>query len=342
MGGDDINNTSCIDTGGKLGLSGGWFVDNGDRVIWRRINGRTINVWDKYVNMLGSIRQFLFDGIFVNTERYNRTNRKSDKHKDIRYGVNKYLREVYGCGFDRTYNEVHGRKIGTRVTHNNIYDALIHYYGIDTMDWSYLFMGVDCFSTNNDQILECIAKSALYKSRLYDYFIGRYNLRFGGVVIDTRRKDSYNRKVIRLDWDGGSRLCDLSELMYNKRYAWIYMTSGSDRSDIRNYDVLMSGSSESVVLPDRCPIFNNIVLNYTGIDFSQKKKNKKRCSEGVYDGSKEDVWSAASIDRIDSSKGYSYDNIKIISEYANSLKNCHSEYYFECMLQYFRNNRAVI
>jgi hypothetical protein len=331
MDGVDIINNSCVDTK--------WFVDNGDRTIWRRVGGRVVNVWDQYVDMLGSIREFLFGGIFVNTERYNRTN---DNHKDIRYGVNKYLREVYGCGFDRTYNEVHGRRIGTRVSHNNIYNALINYYGIDTIDWSYLFMGVECFSNNNDQILECIAKSALYKSGIYDYFIDSYNLRVGGVVIDTRRKDCNNRKVIRLDWDGGSRLCDLSELMFNRRYVWRYMTSDDPRSGIRDYDIFLNNRDEKLIMPDRCPVFKNIVLNYTGIDFSGGLKNKKRCSTVVYKGSNEVEWSSASIDRIDSNRGYSYDNISIISDYANTLKNCHSEYHLESVLEYMRSTRKVI
>ena len=335
MDGVITDNDNCISTGGEKALNvGSWFVDNSDRVIWSRRCGRVINVWDEYVAMLGSIREFLFGGIFLNTGRYNRTH---DHHRDIRYGVNKYLREVYGCSFDRTYNIVHGRSVGTRVGHNDIYDALIDYYGIDGMDWVYLFIGVGCFSTSNDSILEYIAKSAL-RGGVYNYFVGRYNLRFGGVVIDTRRKDSSNRKVIQLEWDGGSRMCDLSELMFNQRYVWRYMTSHDERIGIRDYDIFLNNRDEKVVMPERCPVFGNIVLNYTGIDFNNKMKNKKRCSLAVYEGSNEVEWSAASIDRIDSNKGYTYDNIRIISDFANGLKNCYSEYHFERVLEYVRNN----
>jgi hypothetical protein len=62
----------------------------------------------------------------------------------------------------------------------------------------------------------------------------------------------------------------------------------------------------------------------------------------VYKGSNEVEWSSASIDRIDSNRGYSYDNISIISDYANSLKNCHSEYHLESVLEYMRSTRKVI
>ena len=335
MDGVITDNDNCISTGGEKALNvGSWFVDNSDRVIWSRRCGRVINVWDEYVAMLGSIREFLFGGIFLNTGRYNRTH---DHHRDIRYGVNKYLREVYGCSFDRTYNIVHGRSVGTRVGHNDIYDALIDYYGIDGMDWVYLFIGVGCFSTSNDSILEYIAKSAL-RGGVYNYFVGRYNLRFGGVVIDTRRKDSSNRKVIQLEWDGGSRMCDLSELMFNQRYVWRYMTSHDERIGIRDYDIFLNNRDEKVVMPERCPVFGNIVLNYTWIDFNNKMKNKKRCGLAVYEGSNEVEWSAASIDRIDSNKGYTYDNIRVISDFANGLKNCYSEYHFERVLEYVRSN----
>ena len=63
----------------------------------------------------------------------------------------------------------------------------------------------------------------------------------------------------------------------------------------------------------------NECKNYTGVDDDSKK-----------------TWSPASIDRIDSTKPYSYDNIEIISSYYNTqVKNCasHSQigklYYYQ-------------
>ena len=337
MDGVITDNNNCVSTGGEKSLDGGvksWFVDNGDRVIWSKRGSRVINVWDEYVDMLASIRSFLFDGEFVEGSRYNRGN----GYKDVKYGINKYVRDVYGCGFDRTYNEVHGRSIGIRVTATEIYNALIGYYGIDTMDWGYLFRGVSIFSTDNNDILEYIAKDTLVKGGIYEYFIKTYNLRVSGIVYD----DKGDRKVTKLDWDGGSRAIDLSELVVNKRHAWkVNMTKYPERSGIRDYDRFLDGRDEGVVMPDRCPIFGNIVLNYTGIDFSGGRKNKKLCSNAVYKDSTELVWSFASVDRIDSNKGYTYDNIKVISDFANGLKNCYGEYHCERVLEYIRSTRKA-
>jgi hypothetical protein len=86
--------------------------------------------------------------------------------------------------------------------------------------------------------------------------------------------------------------------------------------------MLLNGRSEDEVLPNRCPIDDSIILNYTGIDFSDKDNNINVCKNN--DGM-EDVWSSASIDRKDSNKPYTYDNVEIISHYYNTqVKNCAS------------------
>ena len=334
MEGVIIDNNNCVSTGGKKELGvGSWFVDNRDRVIWCKRGGRIINVWDEYVAMLGSIREFLFGGEFLNNEKYRRGIKKT---LDVQTAVRRYIRDVYGCSFSQTYNLVHG--VSVKVNHNVIYDALIDYYGIDGMDWGYLSRGVRCFYTDNDKILEYIANDTLVKGGIYNYFIKNHALKVDGVGINTSRKDGRARKVIILKWSDGGRPCDLSELVVNKRHAWKHMTKDEDRVGIRDYDRFLNGRDESLVMPERCPVFGNIVLNYTGIDFNNGMKNKKRCSVAVYEGSNEVEWSAASIDRIDSNKGYTYDNIRVISDFANGLKNCYSEYHFERVLEYVRNN----
>ncbi len=94
----------------------------------------------------------------------------------------------------------------------------------------------------------------------------------------------------------------------------------NNRGDIKDYDVLLNGRSVTEVFPVYCPVFSNLRLNYTKIDFDGKH-NLKKCSEIAGYSDMGETWSAASIDRIDSNKGYSYDNIRIISHYANTLKN---------------------
>lgn len=338
MEGVITDNDNCVSTGGEKALEsevgvGGWFVDNRDRVIWCKRGGRVINVWDEYVAMLGSIREFLFGGEFLSNEKYRRGSKKT---LDVQTAVRRYIRDVYGCSFSQTYSLVHG--VSVNVNHNVIYDALIDYYGIDGMDWGYLSRGVRCFYTDNDKILEYIANDTLVKGGMYDYFIKNHALKVDGVGINTSRRDGRSRKVIRLKWRDGGRTCDLSELVVNKRHAWKHMTKDEDRVGIRDYDRFLDGRDESLVMPDRCPVFGNVVLNYTGIDFNNGMKNKKRCSLTVYEGSNEIEWSAASIDRIDSNKGYTYDNIRVISDFANGLKNCYSEYHFERVLEYVRSN----
>ena len=67
---------------------------------------------------------------------------------------------------------------------------------------------------------------------------------------------------------------------------------------------------------------------YNAIRFNSKtgkpiKGECKRYNEVVGDGDK--IWSFASIDRIDSTQPYSYDNVEIISAYYNTqVKNCAS------------------
>ena len=131
-----------------------------------------------------------------------------------------------------------------------------------------------------------------------------------------------------MEWDGGRRLIPLPSLMWDKRDWWRRSTYDSrDRANIRDYDVLLNGRSEDEVLPDVCPIDNNIVLNYTRIDFSSDNDNNigecKRHNDICGNGDK--IWSFASIDRIDSNREYSYGNVEIISQYYNTqVKNCAS------------------
>jgi hypothetical protein len=130
----------------------------------------------------------------------------------------------------------------------------------------------------------------------------------------------------------------LSDFLKNHKQWWGYMTRKQDRCDIRDYDVLLNGRSVKEVFPVYCPVFSNLRMNYTGIDFDGKN-NLKKCSEIAGDSDKGETWSLASIDRIDSNKGYSYDNIRIISQYANQLKNMGSTEQIIRLGEYLKNNK---
>jgi hypothetical protein len=188
-----------------------------------------------------------------------------------------------------------------------------------------------CFITNNGDILLYIANRIISDSSIYKYFVDRYKLRATGVDNKNfKRKDGKRRNTIKLEWDGGgSKRVELSSLVKDKRSWWRISTEGNsrDRVNIRDYDRLLNGRSEDEVLPDLCPIDNNIVLNYTRIDFSINNDNNiNECKRhNDIGGSGNKIWSSASIDRIDSNSEYSYDNIEIISQYYNTqVKNCAS------------------
>jgi predicted house-cleaning noncanonical NTP pyrophosphatase (MazG superfamily) len=75
-------------------------------------------------------------------------------------------------------------------------------------------------------------------------------------------------------------------------------------------------------------------MNYTRIDFSENNNKNINICKKINDDNIE--WSFASLDRIDSTKEYDYDNVEIISHYYNSqVKNCasHSQigklYYYQ-------------
>ena len=123
-----------------------------------------------------------------------------------------------------------------------------------------------------------------------------------------------------MEHNNGRRDMISSDFVRCYKQWWNSATNNSNRGDIRDYDVLLNGRSVTEVFPKYCPVFSNLRMNYTRIDFDGKN-NIRKCSEIAGYSDKWDSWSFASIDRIDSNKGYSYDNIRIISQYANGLKN---------------------
>lgn len=284
---------------------------------------KTINLNEMYDTMLGDVRVFLFGGEFVNLIG------ESKCKAGITQLVKTYTFKKYGITIENVYNKIHGNMTNTSsttMTVDILFNELKVKYGMTGMDWMYLYDNVRQFRTDDVEILEYMCNKIL-SNEIYEYFVTEYNLRTVGVVKKVkqfiRNKVSVDASInlITIEWNNGSRDMHLSDFLKNHKQWWGYMTRKTDRCDIRDYDVLLNGRSVTEVFPVYCPVFSNLRLNYTGIDFDNSMKNIKKCSEIAGYSDKGETWSCASIDRIDSSKGYSYDNIRIISQYANQLKN---------------------
>ena len=280
--------------------------------------GKTVNLSKMYDTMLGDVREFLFGGEFINI---------IDKNNGISQLVNAYTSKKHGVSMESVYNKTQGNIGDTTMTTDILFNELKNKYGMTGMDWMYLYNNVNQFYTDDVEILEYMSNRIL-SNEIHEYFVTEYNLRTVGVGKKMRLRIRNNVSVdvssnfIKLEYNNGSRDMSLSEFVKSYKQWWRVMTrsKNTNRGDIRDYDVLLNGRSVTEVFPVYCPVFSNLRMNYTGIDFDGKD-NLKKCSEIAGYSDKGETWSLASIDRIDSSKGYSYDNIRIISHYANKLKN---------------------
>jgi len=298
--------------------------------------GKTINLSEMYDTMLSDVREFLFGGEFVNSSEYNTCNNR----KNIIYAVKKYTVKKHGISIQCVYNKIHGNIRDTTMTTDIIFNELNVKYGMTGMDWMYLYNNVNLFVTNDVDILEYVGNRIL-NNDIHEYFVTEYNLRTVGVVKKVTPRINKNNVMvdrfethIKLEWNNGcNRVVTLSNLAKSYKHWWRVMTKTKKRSNIRDYDVLLNGRSVTEVFPVHCPVFSNLRMNYTGIDFDGKN-NIRKCSEIAGYSDKGETWSAASIDRIDSNKGYSYDNISIISHYANTLKNVGNIDHWRRLVQY--------
>ena len=281
--------------------------------------GKTVNLSEMYDTMLGDVREFLFGGEFINI---------IDKSNGIAPLVNAYTFKKHGITIQNVYNKIHGNIGDTTMTVDILFNELKVKYGITEIDWMYLYNNVNQFYTDDVEILEYMGNRIL-SNEIHEYFVTEYNLRTVGVGKKMRLCIRNNVSVeksstfIKLEWNnGGNKDVVLSDFVKSYKQWWKHMTGKESRKrgDIRDFDVLLNGRSVTDVFPVYCPVFSNLRLNYTGIDFDGKN-NIRKCSEIAGYSDKRETWSFASIDRIDSNKGYSYDNIRIISHYANNLKN---------------------
>jgi hypothetical protein len=285
--------------------------------------GKTVNLSEMYDIMLDDVREFLFGGEFVST---------IDKIAVGKAGipdlVSKYTVKKYSISIERVYNKIRGNLSGTTMTVDTLFNELKVKYGITGIDWMYLYNNVNNFYMNDVDILEYMGNRIL-SNDIHEYFVTEYNLRTVGVVKKMRHCINKNNvsvgkssNYIKIEWNNRSRNICLSDFVRSYKQWWRNATcnTNSNRGDIRDYDLLLNGRNVTEVFPKYCPVFSNLRMNYTGIDFGGKN-NIRKCSEIAGYSEKGETWSAASIDRIDSNKGYSYDNIRIISQYANNLKN---------------------
>jgi hypothetical protein len=285
--------------------------------------GKTVNLSDMYDTMLDDVREFLFGGEFVNI---------IDRGKNklgISQLVNKYTTKKYGISIESVYNKIHDNIGDIGITTDIIFNELKVKYGITAIDWIYLYNNMNIL-TNDVEILEYMGNRIL-SNDIHEYFVTEYNLRAVGVVKKVTPRINKNKVMvdglsnfIKMEWNnGGNKDVVLSNFMQSYNQWWVYATRNkkNNRNDIKEYDKLIEGRSVTEVFPVYCPVFSNLRMNYTSIDFDNGKNNIKKCSEIAGYSDMGETWSFASIDRIDSSKGYSYDNVRIISQYANYLKN---------------------
>ena len=288
--------------------------------------GKTINLSELYDTMLPDVREFLFGGEFISIID------KRECKSGITDLVNSYTFKKYNITIEYVYNKINDNVSGKPMTTDIIFNELKVKYGITEIDWMYLYNNVNVFKTNEVDILDYICNKIL-SNDIHEYFVTEYNLR----TVSVAKKKSIN--FIKMEWNnGGNKDMVLCNLIRSHKVWWKYKTENTNRGNIRDYDVLLNGRSVTEVFPVYCPVFTNLRLNYTGIDFDGKN-NIKKCSEiaaGYSDMG--ETWRFASIDRIDSSKGYSYDNISIISQYANTLKNMGSNDQIIRLGDYLKNN----
>ena len=318
-------------------------VGNSDVYHTMRVNrgdsGETIV---KCVNMSEVYKRMSVDVLgYVQSERYIKDMSEVDTNgkSKICACVNEYTRNRYdGLTLEYVDMVLNNKGESRSLSSERVYEIMIEAAGgVGNIDWMNIYENVTAFRVNRDDVWMVLVERLL-SSEIYEYYVNRYNIRNVRLINDY--VPGKNERYILFDYDGGEYKRGLDNLMRNKRQWWRKMCGDNSRGrgDIKDYDKLLAGRSENLVLPDYCPVFKNIRLNYTQIDFSNGK-HIQQCSEVAGYSDCGEAWSPASIDRIDSNKGYTYDNVRIISDYANLLKNKGSYTQLKLILEYMERNR---
>jgi hypothetical protein len=313
---------------------------------------------DKTINLSKMYDEILCDVIkYIQSDEYLLSKDK----KKVREDINHYVTVKYGVSYEWIYNMVYGndKKSWVNLKTDVLFEEWIRYKKGDVsgIDWLKIYSNFE-ISTNKDEVLIYIANEII-KGSIYEYFVDRYKLRVDGIDYKDRfindkltgtRTSIIKSIVLKYNTDDGKsmkKLVPLGDIKRDKRDWWIESTYNNidkhrrgGRSNIQDYDMLLAGRNEDLVLPDYCPVFSNLRMNYTGINFDFNR-NFKKCSEVAGYSDKGEIWSFASIDRIDSNKGYTYDNVRVISDYANLLKNKGSYLQLKLVLEYMKSNLGL-
>ena len=177
----------------------------------------------------------------------------------------------------------------------------------------------------------------ILKSEMYVYFTKMYQLK----VESVRNISNSSDKRVVLSSSVGNIERNLATFTLTKRVWWNRATgkSARKRNKIRDYDWLLNivGNVEECILPDYCPVFGNLRLNYTGIDFEGGYNLRKCCNLAGY-MDRGETWSPATIDRVDNERGYEYGNIRVISHYANTLKRDSNITQLQMVIDYIKSD----
>lgn len=308
--------------------------------------GKSVNLNELYNRMIDDVVEYVQSEGFWDKEKTN---------DSIVNKVNGYSVSKYGVTIEWVYKKLNGRleDVNYNLTTDILFEMMIERVGgVDRIEWNRLYDTIQ-FYTSNESILEYIGKRTLSNS-VYGYFVDRHKLKIVGVK---NRVKKYNKgeetRLVRsliLNWEykgvSKEKYLDLNRLLRNKRDWWTYMCTkgnsshnGRSRSEICDYDILLGGRREDEVLPERCPIDRNIVLNYTTIDFSCGRFNLDECKSN---SGEMETWSMASVDRIDSQRNYAYDNVEIISYYYNMIKGCANFDQLSKLYHYQKNRNSFI
>lgn len=308
--------------------------------------GKSVNLNELYNRMIDDVIEYVQSEGFWDKEK--------DVNNNIVNKVNGYSVSKYGVTIEWIYKKLKGwlEDVNYNLTTDLLFEMMIERVGgVDNIEWNRLYDTIQ-FCTRNESILKYIGKMTI-SNNLYGYFVNRHKLKVVGVKNKIIKKcKGLETRLCRnliLNWEYKGEIrekyLDLSKLLRNKRDWWTYSTKGSSgnngrsRSEICNYDILLGGRREDEVLPERCPIDRNIVLNYTGIDFSCGRFNLDECKSN---SGEMETWSMASVDRIDSQCNYTYDNVEIISYYYNTLKGCANFDQLSKLYHYQKNRNSFI